>query len=557
MPEGAIAPDPMKAAEKPVQVGYVVSVSGARIQIVLTHAGAGITSATSGDGERAAASQAIRVGALVKVLTDRSFAFGLVSRLYVDRPSFPPSPQDLKMADVDLIGEALELADGGTTFTFRRGVSVLPILGQPVLASSQRDLAQVYARPRRSYVRVGSIHQDADLPAYLLSDELLGNHFAVLGTTGTGKSCTVALILHSLLEAYPHGHIILLDPHNEYRSGFEELAEVFSTSTLRLPYWLLNFEESAEVMIGKGSPTQLTEAEILKQAILAARQDFAVARGRAEHLTVDSPVPYRLTELLRRIDDAMGRLDNPETAAPYLRIKSRIDSLRTDLRYGFMFSGVLVEDSMTDVVSQLFRIPVDGRPMTIIDLSGVPSEIIDVVVSVIARMLFNFALWSAHRNAVPLLLVCEEAHRYVPRREELGCGPTRRAISRIAAEGRKYGVSLCLISQRPAELSETILSQCSTLFALRMSNEADQRFVRGALPDNALGLLEALPALRNQEAIVVGEGVTVPTRLRFDDLAEDQRPRSQTAAFSQAWQQDSCGIEQIEETLQRWRRQTY
>jgi hypothetical protein len=186
----------------------------------------------------------------------------------------------------------------------------------------------------------------------------------------------------------------------------------------------------------------------------------------------------------------------------------------------------------------------------------VPSEIVDVLVSLLCRMIFDFAMWSARDLAVPVLVVCEEAHRYIPREAGDGFGPTRKAISRIAKEGRKYGVSLCLVTQRPSELSETILSQCNTLFALRMSNDRDQEFVRGALPESAAGMMGALPALRTQEAVVVGEGVTLPMRIRFDDLAGEEKPLSETACFSSAWQQD---IERNEDfvldTLDRWRRQ--
>lgn len=251
----------------------------------------------------------------------------------------------------------------------------------------------------------------------------------------------------------------------------------------------------------------------------------------------------------------MGRLDKTETSLPYLRLQTRMQALSSDQRFAFMFSGVVVRDTMVNILSRILRVPVSGRPATIIDLSGVPSEIVDVVVSVLCRMIFDFAVWSVDAKAIPVLLVCEEAHRYVPRDENLGFAPTRRSISRIAKEGRKYGVSLCLVTQRPSELSATILSQCNTLFALRMSNENDQEFVRTTLPDGADGLLAALPALHAQECIAVGEGVTVPMRLCFDTLEESYRPKSGTASFSKAWQTDYIDDWFIEDTVNRWRRQ--
>jgi DNA helicase HerA-like ATPase len=404
-------------------------------------------------------------------------------------------------------------------------------------------------------VRIGTIHQDRSLPGFIATDSLLGKHFAVLGTTGSGKSCSTALILRAILDEHPNGHVVVLDPHNEYGSAFGERAEQINLSNLDLPYWLMNFEESVAAFVTSDGKDRETEIDILKDAILAARRRFLGPDADTDYVTVDTPIPYRLGEVQRLIGDAMGRLDKTETSLPYLRLQTRIEALSADQRFAFMFSGVVVRDTMVTILSRILRVPVSGRPATIIDLSGVPSEIVDVVVSVLCRMIFDFAVWSVDAKAIPVLLVCEEAHRYVPRDENLGFAPTRRSISRIAKEGRKYGVSLCLVTQRPSELSATILSQCNTLFALRMSNENDQEFVRTTLPDGADGLLAALPALHTQECIAVGEGVTVPMRLCFDTLEESCRPKSGTASFAAAWQTDYIDDWFIEDTIGRWRRQ--
>ncbi len=404
-------------------------------------------------------------------------------------------------------------------------------------------------------MRIGTIHQDRSLPGFIATDSLLGKHFAVLGTTGSGKSCSTALILRAILDENPNGHVVVLDPHNEYGAAFGDRAEQINLSNLDLPYWLMNFEESVAAFVTSDGKDRETEIDILKDAILAARRKFLGPEENTDYVTVDTPVPYRLGEVQRLIGDAMGRLDKTETSLPYLRLQTRIKALSTDQRFAFMFSGVVVRDTMVNILSRILRVPVSGRPATIIDLSGVPSDIVDVVVSVLCRMIFDFAVWSIDAKAIPVLLVCEEAHRYVPQDENLGFAPTRRSISRIAKEGRKYGVSLCLVTQRPSELSATILSQCNTLFALRMSNENDQEFVRTTLPDGADGLLAALPALHGQECIAVGEGVTVPMRLCFDTLEEAFRPKSGTASFSQAWQKDYIDDWFIEDTIGRWRRQ--
>jgi hypothetical protein len=228
-------------------------------------------------------------------------------------------------------------------------------------------------------------------------------------------------------------------------------------------------------------------------------------------------------------------------------------TLQNDARFSFMFgSSLTMHDKMSEILSQLFRIPVNGKPISIIDLSGVPSEVLNVVVSVICRLTFDFAVWS--ETQVPITIVCEEAHRYAPRDKDAGFEPVKRALSRIAKEGRKYGVSLCLVSQRPSDLDASLLSQCNTMFAMRMTNQDDQDIIRGALPEASHGLMQFLPALRNGEAIVVGEGVSMPMRICFTPLPDDCRPKSSTASFTSAWSSDDRSRSEVENTIDRWRR---
>ena len=403
-------------------------------------------------------------------------------------------------------------------------------------------------------MRIGVIHQDRDLPAAIVPNDLLGKHFAVLGTTGTGKSCAVTLILHAILERHSNAHIVLLDPHGEYASAFGEQAEKLDPSSLEIPYWLLNFDEIEEIVLGGGEADGYREiaANILRELIVAAKKRYRKDEDGVP-ITVDTPVPYGLSELVSLIDESAGRLDKAERSAPYLKLKSRILALREDARFSFIFGGIAVRDNMAKILSRVFRIPVDGKPITIIDLSSVPSEILNVVISVLGRLTFDFALWSD--RAVPILLVCEEAHRYAPRAANIGFEPAKKALAQIAKEGRKYGVSLCVVSQRPSELAVEILSQCNTVFALRMGNQNDQDFVRGAMSDAALGLLDFLPSLRNAEAIAVGEGVAVPMRLTFDELPENKRPRSATAAFSEAWREEEEDAAFLDAVVARWRAQ--
>lgn len=510
------------------EVGRVIAISGSQITCL------------SLDGVCAA-----EIGHLVRLPAADSVVFGTVNSVRAD-----PMNLDRLVVVIDALGEVFP--GGG----FQRGVSVFPRMGTTCLPAEPADYGVVYSKPSGAAVRIGALAQDPDRPAFVLTDDLLAKHFAVLGTTGSGKSCTVALILRALLTANPKGHVIVLDPHAEYAHAFGDMATVLDTNTLMLPLWMMDFEETIGLLVKGGTPEeQESQIAILKECIIQARRKYAGENAETGYITVDTPVPYRPGDLIRIIDAAMGKLDKPDSSIPYQRLKLRLEALAGDRRFAFMFGGVVVRDVLPDVVCGMLSIPTAGKPMTIVDLSGVPSEVTDILVSMVSRMVFDFALWSERKRMPPVLLVCEEAHRYVPADRTQGFAATRKAIERIAKEGRKYGVSLALVTQRPSELSPSILSQCGTLFALRMGNERDQSFVASSLPENSKGLLDSLPALRRQESVVVGEGVAVPMRIRFDDLPEDLRPRSSSAVFSAAWQTDTEGKAFVEDGINRWRRQ--
>jgi hypothetical protein len=337
---------------------------------------------------------------------------------------------------------------------------------------------------------------------------------------------------------------------------------VLNPRNLRLPFWLFNFEEIADVFF-RGRPGVEEEVEILSTVIPQAKSAFASSRSggrpsikrsdpRNGGFTVDMPVPYRLEDLLALLDERMGKLENRSAWTRYHRLITRIETVRNDPRYSFMFDNANVGgDTMVDVLSHLFRLPHNGVPMTVMQLAGFPAEVVDSVVSVLCRMAFEFGLWSD--GAAPLLVVCEEAHRYAPADRTLGFGPTRKALSRIAKEGRKYGVFLGLVTQRPAELDPTILSQCSTLFTMRMANERDQTIVRAAVSDAASSLIGFVPALGTREVFAFGEGVALPTRLRFRELPADLVPRSEAAGRARV--EAGCGVDRdfIVSVVERWR----
>jgi Helicase HerA, central domain len=307
-----------------------------------------------------------------------------------------------------------------------------------------------------------------------------------------------------------------------------------------------------EIVLGASRDRQV-EASILGETILAAKRLYVGTKQDRSLVTVDTPFPYRWSDVDQLLDQAAGSLGTGQSPGCYLSVKARLKALRSDPRFGFLFPVLSGRDNMEQVLSQLFRIPVAGKPVTIIDLSAIPSEVLNVVVAVLCRLTFDFALWS--ERSVPIMLVCEEAHRCCPRDSSANFEPAKRALSRIAKEGRKYGISLCLVSQRPSEIASAVLSQCNTIFALRLSNNSDQDFVRGVLRESGIGLLDFLPSLRNAEAIAIGEGVPIPVRLCFDELREESRPLSGSASFSTAWANDMRDRDFLPFVVERWRQQ--
>jgi len=490
----------------------------------------------------------LEMGTLVKMRTRVSIAYGMVTGLRVPLPSLGSSDKDLKLVELELVGETQDACAGAG---FQRGVSAYPALDEPIYLACAEDLAQVYACPKVATAPIGNIHQNGAVPAYILVDELFGKHFSIVGTTGSGKSCALATILKAVIDYSPNAHVILLDPHNEYAGAFGDSAIILGPAdSLYLPYWLFNFEEITEVVLGPDHYGE--QAKIFGEAILTAKQSYFAKAGLDKFGTVDTPAPYRMSDVLRFLDTAMGSLNRPESIPAYQTVKGRVLALQNDARYGFVFgSRLTLRDELSEILSQLFRIPVNGQPVTVLDLSGIPSEVVNVVVSVLCRLTFDFALWN--ETPVPLTIVCEEAHRYAPRDKQLGFEAAKRALFRIAKEGRKYGVSLCVVTQRPSDLAPGLLSECNTIFAFRMTGQEDQNIVRGALPEASHGLMNFLPALRNGEAIAVGEGVSMPMRICFTPPPEGRRPKSATACFATAWS-DEVDNSVVERTIERWRR---
>jgi uncharacterized protein len=525
-------------------IGSVVEIAGSNSEIMLHQ---GVLQQLAGDADPSVA-MAGQVGSQVKIKIGPVWLVASVRSLRLD-----PATAAI-VAQIDFLGEGDEERLTGRLYRFRRGVTRYPVPGAEVFPVSNLDLKEIYAAADRPHIEVGTVFPTKDIRGALFIDALLGKHFALLGSTGTGKSTSAALILHRICEMAPEGHIVMIDPHGEYSAAFESNGAIYDVSNLAMPYWLMNFEEHCEVFVTSSGSNRQMDADILAKCVLAAKAKNRAAEGVSK-LTVDSPIPYLLSDLTSLIQAEMGKLDKAGDSAPYMRLRTKIDEIKADPRYSFMFSGMLVADTMADFISRVFRLPGQGKPISIIDVSGVPSEITSVVVSVLSRMVFDHAIWSRGEQQRPVLLVCEEAHRYVPNERNADGSSVGRILSRIAKEGRKYGVSLGLITQRPSDLAEGVLSQLGTIIAMRLNNERDQAFVKAAMPEGARGFLDSIPALRNREAIICGEGVSIPIRVALDTLEEHKRPASGDPVFSELWKRTGGEEDSLARTIKRWRAQ--
>ena len=525
-------------------IGHVVEISGGGAKVAIDAVRLAALASHS-DPSVALSGQ---VGSQIRLESGKRWLLANVRSLKVDNGGASV------IAEIDFLGEGYEDPQSKKLVNFKRGITSYPIPGNRVFPVCANDLKQMFAADERAHIEIGTVYPTKDVRGALYVDALLGKHFALLGSTGTGKSTSAALIMHRICEQSPEGHIVMIDPHGEYSAAFKGHGELFNVDNLAMPYWLMNFEEHCEVFITSSGSDKQRDADILAKCLLQARGKNRTAEGLSK-LTVDSPIPYTLSDLTSAITAEMGLLNKATDTAPYMRLKSKIDELKSDPRYQFMFSGMLVADTMAAFIGKIFRLPAKGKPMSIIDVSGVPSDIVSVVVAVLSRLVFDYAIWSRNEVQRPVLLVCEEAHRYVPA-DKTGSGQSvRKILERIAKEGRKYGVSLGLITQRPSDLAEGVLSQCGTIIAMRLNNERDQLFVKAAMPEGARGFLDVIPALRNRECIVCGEGVSIPIRVAFDELERDRRPASSDPMFSDLWRHTGDEEAMVGRVVKRWRSQ--
>jgi hypothetical protein len=576
-------------ANNPTYLGTVQDVQGASISIALDKDTTSGLAFIDGHGYRIG-----QIGSFIRIPIGFTDLFGIVSQVgagAVPEALAKVEPYGYRWLKVQLIGE------GQRTGEFKRGISLYPTIGDEAHLVTEQDLTRIYGRPDSpNFVRVGSLASAESIPALIDIDRLVSRHSAIVGTTGAGKSTTVANLLASLSDSrrYPSARIIVLDIHGEYHAALSDRAIVFRVNadearqekSLFIPFWALSLDELLRVTPFRGLND--TDRAALVEKIKTLKVESLQGQPRSgvtpDTMTVDSPIPFSIHRLWYELHryvcsthsaqsanqtpnteaielDSNGQLMlgeimgvNPPkyqpitqggpnrvylSAAP-LNIRRQImatESLLRDTRYDFLFRpgpwcpqptlSNLNAQPTRDLDSLIESWVGSEKPITILDLSGVPVSILMDLVGVLLRLLFDALFWARYLSeggrTRPLLFVLEEAHAYLNSGNE---GAASVAARRIVKEGRKYGLGAMIISQRPAEIDPTILSQCGTMFAMRLANATDRSQVTGTVSDNLEGLFNMLPALRTGEAIIVGEGVHIPLRALIDAPSKNRRPDS-------------------------------
>ncbi len=536
------------------EIGYVIEVSGDRAVVELT---VDTTSPLEGDYYPG------QPGSHVKIpFRDQNIIATVANTRMTDiTPSTSPSQEAASGTISRKVAECLLIGTLSHKGKFNRGVAVYPNVGQKVKMVGLEELKEIFSEFVKQDFSFACLSQAEDQRAFIHVDRFFGRHSAILGTTGSGKSCTVASILQQTIKKYPDTHILVIDLHGEYAAAFPNDTQIIQADKVELPYWLLNFEEFQDLAVDINEFTAHNQITGLRDALLQARQktDETEKLKLGNTVTVDSPIYFDLQGMLQQIRDWNKKMvqcaATKEKKGPlngvFDRFLIRFDSKINDPRFRFMFlpTNYSGNASLPQLLKEYLSIDT-GKRMTVIDLSGIPFEAVGIVVSVISRVVYEFNFWNPDRRDFPILMVLEEAHNYIPNRSEAKFSAARVAVERLAKEGRKYGIGIMVVSQRPKELSETVISQCNTFIAMRLTNPEDQNYVRRLVPDSLAGLMAMLPSLRTGEALIIGDSVVMPTRVLID--FPNPEPKSADVKFAEHWAKGIRGMD-VDRIVKRWR----
>ena len=456
----------------------------------------------------------------------------------------------------------------GSNGNFDRGVGRYPTTGAEVHAIGTADIAKMFERFQSKGFSVGTLASQPALDVYLDPTNLFGRHFAILGQTGSGKSWTVASLVQRAVAVMPRAHIIILDLHGEYcwkrKDGVQHYAfpdaivRHVDARELEIPYWLMTFSELCDLLIEHSEREATNQTAFFRDCLLEARQAENGSAGLGlARVTVDTPIYFSLDTVLDRVREKNGeRVKNRQGPmfGNFDRFLMRIGSKLNDTRYDFLLKPThrTSSASLSDLLRDFVGLGKQKAAVTVIDLSSVPFDVRPTAAAQIGRMAFEFNYWNPSYREFPILLMCEEAHAYIPRAQESQFAGARKSMERIAKEGRKYGVGLAVVSQRPHEVSETVLSQCGTFICLRITNPDDQGYLRRLVPESEGDLVNVLAGLGRGEALVLGEAVPLPTRLQF--ARPDPTPNSNDIDFHAGWTDRKEDLD-VDDIVKRWRSQ--
>jgi hypothetical protein len=548
-----------------------------------------------------------QIGSFVRIPLGYANLYGIVTQ--IGAGAIPDSLKEIYLKDYDSFKNTswinIVLAGEQVSKRFERGVTQYPTTGDKVHLVTINDLDIIYGGYQDSNsITVGNISVSESLDAKIDLDKLISRHCAIVGSTGSGKSNSVAVLLEAIAKReFPSSRILVIDPHGEYNDALSKYSRVIEINPkeemnkLFIPFWALPFNELMKIFSGNLTDTnrEYIREKVVDAKILSAEENkLNVSK---ESITADSPIPFSIKRLWFELDDtermtfekdrmtvsaklSEGNIDNLTSneytpaglgsSPPFLNQKAKgllgfLDSMRNKLKdssYGFLFTpGALTPDSNgkieKDIDSLFFNWLGNSLPITILDLSGIPSEIMSSISGTLLKIIYDGLFWGVNTKVggknQPLLIVLEEAHSYLKAGEQ---SISSRTVQMIAKEGRKYGVGLLLVTQRPSELDETVLSQCGTMIALRMNNSKDRGHIRSAVQDELQSMVDLLPNLRTGEALISGEAVKIPSRVKFYKIAN--APKSSDPKASEKW------IETIDDTeneykklLKTWRNKNY
>lgn len=553
-------------------IGYVVDVQGDLLTATLVEDEQGrVPTVTIGDEDILVG----QLGSYVAVRQNDVHLICLVTRMTEQEALAAPTIDidDKDSARLPFAKRIARLTPVGSILAngeFERGVGRYPTTGAQVHAIGAADIAKMFDRFQSKGLAVGALTSHSSLKVYLDPTNLYGRHFAILGQTGAGKSWTVASLVQSTVRVMPHAHIIILDLHGEYcwkRSDGthsyafpDSIVRHVDAREMEIPYWLMTYAELCDLLIEHSEREATNQTAFFRDCLLTGRQKEntnAIPPIGLTRVTVDTPIHFSLDDILMKVREKnIERVGNRQGPmfGNFDRFLMRIESKLNDARYDFLLKPTSrnTSSSLSELLRDFVGLGTKKAAVTVIDLSSVPFDVRPTVAAQIGRLAFEFNYWNPQYRDFPILLMCEEAHAYIPRLAESQFAGSRKSMERIAKEGRKYGVGLAVISQRPHEVSETVLAQCGTFICLRITNPDDQGYIRRLVPESEGDLVSVLAGLGRGEGLILGEAVPLPTRVQFDKPSPT--PNSDDIDFYAKWRDgpDDLDVDQI---VKRWRSQ--